>query len=391
MKKKILGLLILTAMLFSAIGGISAFAQVSMEECDRCFQRTMNSLLERDEVEGNAIAAVRKPVYDITLEQLGYVYEFDTAESRGYAIIICDDGNYVAIEVFKNAVSPYSSVSEEEQNVFVNTMSYFKAVDGAVCDIATGTEISGEALTVLEDNAILYTNSGLATPEYVNVVVEYQDLTEDYYEMCFQAPRFCASGLTGACAAVAGGNIVGYFDRYYEDLIPNHTAGEMKGDYYYYKFADSYVYKAIEDLYNDMNGSSNGITEANFKSGLQKYCSRKGLNCSFTSLKSGSSLNYDSVKSSMKANKPVALFLNTYNICELGFGEQKDYLNYMISNGNHVLTGFGYRDITYTLTSGGISRYRFIYVATGFSTPNDAYFNLDYHTNIISAYGVNIY
>ena len=93
MKKKILGLLILTAMLFSAIGGISAFAQVSMEECDRCFQRTMNSLLERDEVEGNAIAAVRKPVYDITLEQLGYVYEFDTAESRGYAIIICDDGN----------------------------------------------------------------------------------------------------------------------------------------------------------------------------------------------------------------------------------------------------------------------------------------------------------
>lgn len=391
MKKKILGLLILTAMLFSAIGGISAFAQVSMEECDRCFQRTMNSLLERDEVEGNAIAAVRKPVYDITLEQLGYVYEFDTAESRGYAIIICDDGNYVAIEVFKNAVSPYSSVSEEEQNVFVNTMSYFKAVDGAVCDIATGTEISGEALSVLEDNAILYTNSGLATPEYVNVVVEYQDLTEDYYEMCFQIPQYCASDLTGACAAVAGGNIVGYFDRYYEDLIPNHAAGEMKGDYYYYDFGDHNVIEAINTLYADMNGSSNGITEANFKSGLQKYCSRKGLNCSFTSLKSGSSLNYDSVKSSMKANKPVALFLSTYNICDLGFGEQKDYLNYELYSGNHVMAGFGYRDIIYTLTSGGTSRYRFIYVATGFVTPSDAYFNLDYHTNIISAYGINIY
>ena len=140
-----------------------------------------------------------------------------------------------------------------------------------------------------------------------------------------------------------------------------------------------------------MNGSSNGITESNFKSGLQKYCSRKGLNCSFTSLKSGSSLNYDSVKSSMKANKPVALFLSTYNICDLGFGEQKDYLNYELYSGNHVMAGFGYRDITYTLTSGGTSRYRFIYVATGFSTPSDAYFNLDYHTNINSAYGVNIY
>ena len=76
---------------------------------------------------------------------------------------------------------------------------------------------------------------------------------------------------------------------------------------------------------------------------------------------------------------------------KLGFGEQKDYLNYELYSGNHVMAGFGYRDIIYTLTSGGTSRYRFIYVATGFVTPSDAYFNLDYHTNIISAYGINIY
>ncbi|MDE7439874.1 MAG: hypothetical protein K2N23_05155, partial [Clostridia bacterium] len=190
---------------------------------------------------------------------------------------------------------------------------------------------------------------------------------------------------------VAGGNIVGYFDRYYEDLIPNHEAGKVVSGYYLYNFGDTYVTQAINSLYNDMGGDGNGITEAKFKSGLQKYCSRKGLSCDFTSLKSGGKLSYDSVKSSMKSGKPVALLLNTYNVCDLGFGTQKDYLDYMLFNSNHVMVGFGYRDTTYTLLNGSKSNYRFIYVSTGFGDPSDGYFNMDYNTNIVSAYGVNIH
>lgn len=392
MKKKILSLLLMIAVSLCSIGGLTAFAQVSLEECDRCFQATMNSMLDRQDVEGNSISATRKPVYDIKLEQLGYVYEFETAEGQGYAIIICDNGNYVALEVFPDAPSPYAHVSEEEQNVFVNTMSYYKAVQGDICDIATNEIVSAETYAVLEENAILYTSSGLATPEYVSVTVEYQgEPDEDYYKMAYLLPRYFGSGLTGGCAAVAGGNIVGYFDRYYEDLIPNHPAGEMKSGYYYYTVADTYVHQSIKTLYENMEGDGNGITEANFKKGLQKYCSDKGLNCDFTSLKSWGKLNYDSVKSSMKSGKPVALLLNTYNICDIGFGTQKDYLDYMNFSGNHVMVGFGYRDITYTLSDGSKSNYEFIYVSTGFANPGDAYFNINYNTNIVSAYGVNIH
>lgn len=391
MKKKILSLLTLSAIAVSLTGGITAYAQVSLEECDRCFQYTVGSLLDPEDVDGNNINAVRKPIYDITLEQLGYVYEFETAESDGYAIIICDDGNYTAIEVFPDSVSPYAQVSEQDQNVFVNVMSYYKAVDGRVCDISTGDEITGDALSVLEENAILYTSSGLEDPVEVEVVVEYQNVSEDYYKMAFQIPQYCNFGLTGGCAAVAGGNLIGYFDRYYENLIPNHAAGEMKGNYYYYNFPDDYVTDAISTLYNDMHGTENGISEANFKSGLQTYCSRKGLSCSFTSLKSGGSLNYQSVKSSMKSGNPVALLLNTYHTCHISFGNQKDYFDYTNYSGNHVMVGFGYRDIIYTLSGGGTSSYKFIYVATGFVRPSDAYFNINYSTNIVSAYGVNIY
>lgn len=392
MKKKLLALLVITTMLISLIaGGISASAKVSLEECDKCFQTTMSAILDREDVENNKILATRKAVYDIKLEQLGYIYEFNTVYGGGYAIIICDDGNYVAIEVFPAAESPYTEVGEEEQNVFINTMSYYKAVDGEICDIATGKVVPDEAYSALEENAILYIGSGTENPERVSVTVEYQSVDEDYYKMSYITPQFANPGLDGGCAAVAGGNIIGYFDRFYEDLIPNHEAGELISGYYVYNFADSYVYEAMRTLYADMNGTENGINETNFKSGLQKYCARKGLSCSFTSLKSGGKLNYDSVKSSMQSDKPVALLLSTYNTCEISFGNNKDYLDYELYPGNHVMVGFGYRDITYTLTTGSKSNYKFIYVSTGFVTPLDAYFNINYSTNIVSAYGVNIY
>ncbi len=391
MKKKILALLILIATVLGVMGGVSVYAEVSLEECDKCFQNTVSVLLDRDDLNGNKISATRSPVYDIKLAQLGYVYGFDTAESKGYAIIICDNGNYVAIEMLPDAENPYSDVGENEKSVFVNVMSYCKAVDGKICDIETGEEFSEQVCAVLEENAILY-SGGSVDPEYVKVEVDFLGVPdEDMYDVCYRIPQFCGVGLTGACAAVAGGNIIGYFDRYYENLIPNHVAGEFKGEDYYYNSSDTYVTQAIKQLYSDMNGTENGISETNFKVGLQNYCSNKNLNCNFKSIKSNGSINYDMVKSSLKSGQPIALLLSTYNICELNCGEQKDEFYYELYPGNHVMVGFGYREINYILTNGSKSNYKFIYVATGFITQPDAFFNISYRTNINSAYAVNIY
>ena len=90
MKKKLLALCMTFALILSVAGGITAFAEVSLEECDRCFQTTVNGFLEQDNVDGNRIRAERKPVYDIALRQLGYLYEFEIVTGNGYAVIICD-------------------------------------------------------------------------------------------------------------------------------------------------------------------------------------------------------------------------------------------------------------------------------------------------------------
>lgn len=394
MKKKLLTILITAAVMIGMAGGMSAFAAVSLEECDKCFQTTMNSLLDKEDVIGNTIAAERKPVYDIMLEQLGYVYEYRLAEGEGYAIIICDDGNYVPREVVPYAVSPYAQVGEDELCVYVNSMSYYKAVDGKLCVISTGEEITAEAFDFLKENAVFYKNSEGKDPEYEKVIVEFKgDPVEDYYKVCDRPPEYCNGiGLKGACAAVAGTNIIGFFDRFYEDLIPEHVAGKyVLDDLYRYNHEDEYVLSAMSQIYDYMGGTEIGITEENFKKGLKNYSSAKGLSCDFTSLISWGKLNYSSVKSSIKNNKPVALFLNTYNICDIDFDTQRDIIDYTKYFGNHVMVGFGYRDTTYTLTNGSKSNYKFVCVATGFGDPSAAYFNMDYCTNIISAYSVNIH
>lgn len=393
MKKKIVAVCLILLLSFGAMGGsLTAFADVSLEECDLCFQQTANGILEDYEVKGDSIISQRRPLYDLNLNNMGYVYSFETGYGEGYAIVICDDGNYVAQEFFKSAECPYNSVSVEgELCVYVHTMSYLKSVDGVICDIETSVPLSESALDSLREVAFFYKNGIDTNYEYKTVRIEYVSRSYDYKYLCVGQPRFFNAGWSGGCAAVAGGNLIGYYDRFYEDLIPNHTAGMSNGELFVYYYEDEYVNQAISTLYDDMGGSAAGITEDGFKSGMKTYCSRKGLSCDFTSLKSGGSLNYASVKSCINGGNPLVLLLNTYTVCDTSEYDTYTNIYYEIHYGNHVMPGFGYRNVTYTNSDGSVSDYRYITVSTGWGDPREAYFNIDYCTNIVSAYKVDIH
>lgn len=392
MKKKIVSIFLMLALAVSILGGTVAFAQVSMEECDRCFQTTINSLLESEDVGSNKVSAVRKPVYDITLQQLGYVYEFEIFAGSGYAIIICDDGNYVAQEMVTSSESPYISVGEDELCIYVNSMTYLKYADGVFYDIETLTEVSEEAIVYLSENAIKYKESDGLDYTTASVTVNYQTRSVDSKFLSKLIPHYLSpGGLAGGCAAVAGTNLIGFYDRYYEDLIPNHTAGYVSYGYYLYYVADSYVFDSMRELYADMNGSAVGINEANFKNGMQKYCARKNLSCDFTQLVSSGSLNFNAVKQSISDNKPIALLLSTYNLTIISNYEGYDRYSYELYSGNHVMAGFGYVEFSYTLSDGSSRIERFVKVASGNDRHSESYFNVNYSTNIDSAYSVYIH
>lgn len=392
MKKILAAFSMAIVLALSAMGSVAAFAEVSLEECDKCFQTTVNSFLQSSEVEGNSINALRKPVYDINLQHLGYVYEFEIVDGESYAIIICDNGNYIAQEFVPGTKSPYAQVDEEELCVYINTMTYLKHNGDYFCDIASSVEVPEETLNTLSENAILYSgyNSGV---ENVTVTINYQSRTTNPKSLCRRIPRYTSpGGITNACAAVAGCNIIGFYDRYYDYLIPNHTAGIVSYGYYLYNPADEYVDNVTRELYYKMNGSEAGITETDFKNGMIQYCAEKNLSCDFTQLKSGGTLSYSAIEQSMDENKPVALLLSTYTVCEiLSADNQSETFFYNVYSGDHIMVGFGCCRITYTLTDGTNASYEFVYVASGYNSPLNAYFNINYCTNINSAYKVYIH
>ena len=61
MQKKIITVFLMLALLISIACGTVAFASVSLEECDRCFQTTISELVDSDEIENGKLNAVRKP------------------------------------------------------------------------------------------------------------------------------------------------------------------------------------------------------------------------------------------------------------------------------------------------------------------------------------------
>lgn len=55
------------------------------------------------------------------------------------------------------------------------------------------------------------------------------------------------------------------------------------------------------------------------------------------------------------------------------------------------MAGFGYKEVTYTLTNGGQRQDFYITVASGFFLRKRGYFNINYNTQIDDAYALLIY
>lgn len=367
---------------------LTASAEVNLEECDKIFAETMNSLIDESDVENGKINAKRKPLYDISVEPLGCVYEFSLKDSEGYAIVVNTDGKYVVQEVIPDTVSPYAEC--EGQCIYVGNMIYLEYSDGVYTDAGSGTVIPDEIVEYLAEDA-LYGDGGLNTGNK-QVRIDYKSRTFDDYWMAYSTPNYHNSPFVSACACIAGANVVGYFDRFCPELIPDFEPGYYYMGYYLYYGEKSRITGVVTDLYSDMGTTADeGTTTAQFLSGMKKYANRAGYNFSYTSCMSGRSFNYSSAKNGMKDNMPLVLFLTGYNVAEIGYFGDHDSIAYVLSAANHVMVGFAYYDVTYTYDSGEQETVNYIYVASGADICPEGYFNINYNTKINDAYSVRIY
>lgn len=263
-----------------------------------------------------------------------------------------------------------------------------KVLAVALMVIVGGTCLCGNAVSVKEST---YCDDGIMLASSTSVTIDYENKDENTFAMALKHPNFTYSAHLADCACIGGSNVLGFYDRYDENLIPNHNSGRLLAGKYIYSSQDSYIYDLVNQLYSDMGTDSEGTTVAQFKNGMITYCNRKGKSISFSSCMRNNKFDYSVAKSYMESNQPVVLFCGGYNVADIDTDEKWDRINYYESSGNHVMVGFGYQEINYTLSNFVNVSYQYIMVASGVQTKSSGYYDINYKTNVNDAYAVNIY
>ena len=200
-----------------------------------------------------------------------------------------------------------------------------------------------------------------------------------------------AENLSNACGPLAGTAIVAFYDKYYPKLIPGWDS------YYpatgkYRPQVLTYTSPVLSDLYTLMktNVNGDGVSESEFKTGLQTYISNHGYSTSYTNVKSGNSLNYDACKTAIDNNKVIALFIKPGVVYKIAEYSDHDTFTESTITGNHIMYAFGYFQINYYYSTGWFRTETFLEVSTGRVSPSIAYFKVD-SSNLEAAYVVNVW
>lgn len=205
------------------------------------------------------------------------------------------------------------------------------------------------------------------------------------------APNFYNNfGKPNTCGPVAGTETVMFYDKYFPNLMPEWESfypatGKYKVPNINYT---SPVFNALYDLMK-CNLEDHGVSEADFKSGLQTYFKNQGYNLSYQSAKSGDKLNYDTCVSATNNNKIIVLFTQPGKVYEIA--ENPGYntlLEYNVT-GNHIMIAYGYVQIKYYNNNVLFRTESFVKVATGWGEPSQAYYKIS-SDNLDAAYVVNV-
>lgn len=165
-------------------------------------------------------------------------------------------------------------------------------------------------------------------------------------------PNYYNKMLNNACANVAGANLIGYYDRYYENLIPNCVTGLKRGNNYNY-FSMSTISTQISDLIHELyvrmgtNAPNLGTTQEGYKNGITSYVQSKNYNVEFASVMNSDNLNFNKVQQAINNGDPISLYLSGYNIVAINDNGINVELKKYLYTGNHIMIVYGYQILNY--------------------------------------------
>ena len=396
--KKVLSLIVTLVVMMCAVSTASitfAHADAMEDECDRIFFETLNEIVEKEGIVTTRNTVTKELVYDLKLNPLGYIYYIDLEESDGFALAVNTDGIYTITEIYLDAEDPYAGY--DGQKIYISLMFYAVWDGENFIETSKGLVIDPED-EIFGDENVFYGGDdydyGLTTKYEI---VYYTNRIKNDYNLALNHPAYLPVGLTNGCVPTAGANIIGYYTRFYPELIPGFEPGAVFADlyYFYYEFPNGIdpVLQTLND-YMGTNVGRLGTSIDGFKKGMTKYCNEKGRSISYNSCMKSGKFNYDLAKQKLESGEPSVVFVNSFSVVTATHNNSEEKFEEwycLLASVPHAMAGFGYSEVTYTLSDGSTRRENYISVATGLPQYSTGYFNVNDISVIDDYYSIDIY
>lgn len=182
--------------------------------------------------------------------------------------------------------------------------------------------------------------------------ITFDTKAQNITKMNIGMPDYSGAG-TNNCAPTAGGILLGYYDIFKPNLLPNFESTFYYNGVYYFNTMTTAVSAIITNLYNlmgtDVGGA--GTTLAGFKRGFSSYVEDKGYGVQYESVMKNGNFNLDLYLSKINSQKPVALFIRGFKYMPTGgfttTPTSENHIKFVSDNNGHACIAYGYKTVTY--------------------------------------------
>ncbi len=228
--------------------------------------------------------------------------------------------------------------------------------------------------TATTKETITFTNREVTSVETYKGVPKYTPISE----------------LSNSCGATAGAIIIGFYDRYFEELIPNYVTYISSG---VYKSRDSvYIPQVMRELYTLMrtNVDDVGVGETDCKNGLAAYVTNRGRSLQYSSVYSSKKVNETAFRNAVNNNNPTILFCSKMDLYSFTTLNTSETLTCNTFSGGHVAVAYGLYIVNYYNGNTIFRTDKYLRIATALDSLTTGYLKIDSTDWCNAAYAVNI-
>ncbi len=334
------------------------------------------------------------PLYNHLLTAHGRHYTFTVNNRTGYALMVeipglNDTVMYEIEELRYDVPSPFANCNGLP--VYITHRVYLYYNNGEFRNIQNDVVVPQTTIEDLVNKGFGYCGAAVFTDH--TTTVSYSTKSETRDKIMYNLPDYSSTAGT-SCANVAGAIAIGYYDRFYTNLIPNFTPYITMGGVVIYKSPTIEIQNLTLELANLMNtdGNQEGTTFSGFQSGMESYVEGKGYTYSSTNIFSWGSFNFNNYKSAIENGKPVVIFLSSFAfLADITENQGADTIDSYYCANTHVVVGYGYMKHTYYNANGGtVDTRTYLQVASGLDSFGLAYLNINGLGNMDRAISITI-